>query len=470
MSKATVVTDKKRSLIFINIVISCIASSMLSTALTTALPSIVRDFQITVSMGQWLTSGYALAMGIVMPLTAFLITRFSTRKLYLAGLVISVVGLLFCAVAPSFPVMMVARVVEAIGNGILGSMAQVIILSIFPLEKRGSAMGWYGLSVSAAPIIAPTFAGIVVDTIGWRAIFYIAAAILVISLIWACFVFEDVLDTEKKRFDTTSFLLSIFAFGGITLGIGNLGAYPFVSVQVLLALVVGCVAAVAFVRRQLHIDEPFLELRVLKSRDYTLSVVGSMILYLVMMGSTIIMPLYVQTVLGLSATVSGLVVLPGSVATAIISPFAGKLYDKIGMRALFIGGAALMCLSNLGLFFVTAETTVWVACICNVVRNMAIGCLLMPLVTWGTTSIKPELTAHGTALLTALRTIAGAIGTAIFVGIMNVVAENSAATLGANAAIHGVNITFLCMGAVSAVLLLIAIFFVKGRPAARKSK
>ena len=164
-------TDRKRSLIFLNIVVSCIASSMLATALTTALPSIIADFSITVTMGQWLTSGYSLAMGIIMPLTAFLITRFPTKRLYLCGLALTIAGLVLCVVAPNFPFLMAARILQASGNGILSAMAQVIILSIYPPEKRGTAMGWYGLSIGAAPVIEPTLAGILVDSFGWRSIF-----------------------------------------------------------------------------------------------------------------------------------------------------------------------------------------------------------------------------------------------------------------------------------------------------------
>lgn len=461
MTEKKVLTDRKRTLIFVNIVVSCIATSMLSTALTTALPAIVGDFHINVATGQWLTSGYSLAMGITMPLTAFLITRFPTRKLYLAGLILSIAGLVFCAIAPNFQLMMAARVLQAIGNGILTAMAQVIILTIYPLEKRGSAMGWYGLSVGAAPVIAPTLAGLIVDSLGWRAIFCLAIAIVLIALIFACFVFEDVLDTVTKKFDISSFAISIFAFGGITLGIGNMGSYPFFSPQVLFTLLVGCVAVVLFIHRQLRMKSPFLELRVLKNKNYTISVVGSMLLYLVMMGSSIIMPLYVQIILGHSATFSGLVVLPGSLAMAIISPFAGKIYDKIGIRPLFIGGAAAMLISNFSMFYISMNTSVWIACISNIIRCIAIGCLMMPLVTWGIASTKNELTAHGTALLTSLRTIAGAIGTAVFVGIMNVVASNSVDQLGSNASLHGLNVTFLCMSMVSLVLLLLGVLGVK---------
>lgn len=461
MNHTQTLTDKKRTLIFLNIVISCIAASMLSTALTTALPAIITDFQISVTTGQWLTSGYSLAMAIIMPLTAFLITRFPTRNLYLSGLFIFVLGLALCVIAPNFPLLMVARILQASGNGILTAMSQVIILSIYPVQKRGTAMGWYGLSVGAAPVIAPVLAGIIVDTIGWRGIFYLAIAIMVVAIVWAWLIFDNMLETAKKKFDLYSFVISIFAFGGITLGIGNIGSYAFISPQVFLTLGIGLAATVFFVHRQLHMEQPFLELRVLKSKNFTLSVIGSILLYFVMMGSSMLMPLYVQTILGYSATYSGLVTLPGSVAMTLVSPFAGKLYDKFGMKLLFVTGAFCLCISNISMFFITMNTSVWIAAILNVIRNIAIGCFMMPLVTWGTSFIRTELTAHGTALLTSLRTVAGAIGTAVFVSIMNSVSTHSAPILGENAPIHGLNITFLCMGAFSCVLLLIGIFGVQ---------
>ena len=456
-------TDRKRSLIFLNIVVSCIASSMLATALTTALPSIIADFSITVTMGQWLTSGYSLAMGIIMPLTAFLITRFPTKRLYLCGLALTIAGLVLCVVAPNFPFLMAARILQASGNGILSAMAQVIILSIYPPEKRGTAMGWYGLSIGAAPVIAPTLAGILVDSFGWRSIFYLAIAIMGVSLVCALAVFENVLDTVKKRFDTVSFVLSAFAFGGITLGVGSIGSAPFVSGSVLGVLAVGVVAGIVFVIRQLKASEPFLELRILKNKSYAVSVAGSMLLYLVVMGSTILMPLYVQTILGRSATLSGLVVLPGSLASVIVSPFAGKIYDRIGIKPLFVCGGAAMLLSNFSLFFIRISTGVWVSAVCNVVRNISIACLMMPLVTFGTDAIGAANTAHGTALLTSLRTIAGAIGTAVFVGIMNFVAQNSAAVHGAQALMHGFNVAFLWMGLASTLLLLLGMFGISGK-------
>lgn len=455
------ITTKKRTLIFINIIITCIASSMLSTALTTALPSMIQDFNISVTTGQWLTSGYSLAMGIMMPLTAFLINRFPTRKLYLTAIIGFIAGLVLSVIAPNFPILMCGRVLQACGNGILTSMAQVIILTIYPDEKKGTAMGWYGLSVGAAPVIAPTLAGLLVDSLGWQMIFYIAIAIMIISLVFAICVFDNVLENFQKKFDVLSFFVSAFAFGGITLGIGNLGAYPFVSVQVLFLLAIGIVAAVIFVYRQLHLEEPFLEIRILANKEYALSVIGSMLLYLVMMGSSIILPLYVQSIMGYSATISGLVALPGSLVMAIVSPFAGKIYDKLGMKVLFLAGALCMLLSNIAMAFINMQTPIWFAAAFNVIRCVSIGCLLMPLITWGTKEISSTSTAHATALLTSLRTISGAIGSAMFVAIMTAVANNSSVSHESNAQIHGLNVTFLAMSLVSAILLLIAVFGVK---------
>ncbi|MGI6500910.1 MAG: MDR family MFS transporter [Anaerostipes sp.] len=460
---SVLVTDKRRTLIFVNILISCIASSMLATALSTALPAITTDLKISVSIGQWLTSGYSLAMGITMPLTAFLITRFPTKRLYLTGMAAFIAGLAICTLAPTFPIMMCGRVLQAVGNGVMTAMAQVVLLTIYPIEKKGTIMGWYGLSVSAAPVIAPTLAGVLIDFTGWRSIFYVAIGIMVFSFIYGMFAFDNVLDTYKKKFDVISFVLSAFTFGGITLGIGNISTYGLFSVQIMVALFVGIVGGILFVYRQFHIEHPFLELRILKYREFTLSVLGSMLLYLVMMGSSVIMPVFVQLILGYSATTAGLVTLPGSLAMAVFSPMAGKMYDKLGMKKLFVAGAACMLLSNIGMIFVTMDISLVIPAALNVIRCVSIGCLMMPLVTWGTSYVPVKHMADATALLASLRTIAGAIGAAVFVGIMTMVAKNSVASYGHHALIHGLNVTFMAMSAGTLCLLMIAVFFVHSK-------
>ena len=454
-------SPRRRGLIFVNVVPACIATSMLSTAMSVALPDVIDDFSVDVTLGQWVTSGYSLAMAITMPLTAFLITRFPTKPLYLTGLVSSIAGIALCAVAPTFPVLMAARMLQAFGNGLLTAMAQVILLTIYPPDKRGSVMGWYGLSVSAAPVMAPIIAGLIIDAFSWRMIFWAVLPLVVLALIWALAVFGNVLETHEQRFDVPSFVLSGTAFAGVTLGIGSIGGgfSPVVAVE----LVLGIAAGVVFAVRQLRLSEPFLDVRTFVSRDFSLSVIGSMTLYFVMMGSSTIMPLYVQSILGESAVTSAFVMMPGSIAMAVISPFAGRMYDVFGMKPLFIGGAALLLASNVGMVSVTAETALWVPAAWNAVRCVSIGCLMMPLLTWGTASLPSSQTAHASALLTSLRTVAGAVGTAVFVGILNTVAGGVLSPERMADGMAGLNVTFLCMSASSAVLLAIAVFFVRGR-------
>ena len=454
-------TSKKRSLIFISLIVSGIAASVLATAMTTALPELVNDFGVSTSIGQWVTSGYSLAMGVIMPLTAFLITRFPTKKLYMTGIGGFIVGLLFSIFAPNFGLMMVGRVLQACGNGVLMSAAQVIILTVYPDEKKGTMMGTYGLVTTAAPIIAPTIAGLMIEAFGWKSIFYLVLVIMAAAFVFSGIVFEDVLELQDKKFDFLSFVESIFAFGGITLGVGNISSFGLVSTQAGLPLLIGIVFCALFIVRQCRLEKPFLDVKILSNRDYAVSVISSMVLYLVMMGSSVMMPLYVQSVMGYSAVVSGLVTLPGSVATAVVSPLAGRLYDKMGIKKIFVAGAAILVISNIGMYFLTMSTPLWVAAGLNVIRNISIGSLMMPLLTWGTSNVKSQKVADASSLLTSFRTIAGAIGSAVFVGIMNTVSINSAAAYGDNALMHGMNVSFLWMAIGAVVLLMISIFGVR---------
>ena len=453
----------QRTMIFLCLVVSGIASSVLSTAMTTALPGVVEYFGISTSVGQWITSGYSLAMGMIMPLTAFLITRFPTKRLYLTGIGMFIIGLLVSIFAGNFAVMMVGRVLQACGNGVLMTAAQVVIMTIYPIQKRGTMMGTYGLATTAAPVVAPTIAGLMIDAFGWKSIFYVSLVIMILSFLISSIVFDDVLELQDKKFDVLSFVESIVAFGGITLGIGNMSSFGLISMEAGLPLLAGAVVCVFFVIRQCGLEKPFLDVKILANRNYAVSVISSMVLYLVMMGSSVMMPLYVQSVMGYSAVVSGLVTLPGSLATALVSPFAGKLYDEIGIKKIFVAGAIALVISNIGMFFLSMETPLWIAAALNVIRNISIGSLMMPLLTWGTSNVHPTKMADASSLLTSLRTIAGSIGSAVFVGIMTMVAASSAQTYGDNAMMHGMNISFLWMAVGAVVLFLIAVFAVRER-------
>ncbi|ORX87586.1 MFS family major facilitator transporter [Anaeromyces robustus] len=451
------ISDKRRTLILINFIISCIASSMLTTALTTALPPIMNDFKIDFNTGQWLTSGFSLFIAIITPLSAYLISSVKTKKLYYLALSFFIIGLTICALSPNFWIMMIGRIIQGCGNGLITAMSQVIILTIYPPEKRGTVMGWYGLSVGFSPIIAPTLAGILVDYISWRMIFVVSIVIMGFSLISALFIFKNVLPIIKKSFDIASLFLSALAFGGITFAISNMGKYKFVSHQVLTVLVIGIISTVLFVMRQLHLKTPFLDIRVLKDPMLSISIISIVLIQLFLLGSTIIFPIYVQQLKGKSATISGLVILPGSLLLALISPIAGKIYDKYGIKFLFLISSVIIIASNLSLFFITINKSVWIVAIIQSFRCLALGLIFTPLITWGMTNIPKTKTSDATALLNSIRNLGGAIGSALFVSIMTGVANTIGKTK-ENPEMFGFNFVFLIMAILSVILLFFGIY------------
>ena len=441
--------------IFAVLLIACMICCFLQTALNTAVPVIMFDFQISASAAQWLTSAYSLTMGVMIPATAFLIRRFSAKKLFIIFMALFSAGAFLSALASSFPVLMFGRILQALGCGVIMSLTQVVTLTVYPPEKRGVMMGIYGLAVGAIPVFSPTLAGFVVDGAGWPAIFW-AAAILGAVVLFVGFKFvSNPLETVKQRFDTPSMILCAAGFGGLTLGLGNISSHDVIAT--LVPLLIGCVSLILFAIRQFRMKEPFLDVRLLKNRELRFGVAGSMLMYCAMIAGSTLLPLYLQSMRGFSAADSGLVTMPGSLAMAAISPFAGKIYDKIGIRKPLYIGSALLTVSCAGLCFLTADTSILYISALFFLRLLAIGLMMAPLSTWGLSTTSAKDMANGSALLTSLRTIAGSIGSAVFVAVMTAV---SASNGNANP-IYGVNIAFIGITAVSAVLFAASLIFVK---------
>ncbi|MDD6785516.1 MAG: MFS transporter [Eggerthellales bacterium] len=414
------ITSAQRMRIFVTLVTTCVALALLSTALNTALPPLMADLGISAGVGQWAVSGYACAMAVATPLTAFLSTRFPTRPLYLCALGLFLVGTFASALAPVFGVLMVGRVVQACANALIANVTQVSIMSMFPKSERGRAMGWFGLATSAAPIAAPALGGIVVDLAGWRWVFGCVGLICCVSFAAALVVMRNVLQTAPKPFDPVSFVLSLMAFGGLTIGLGNVVALGLASPVVWGALAFGLVTAVFFVRRQLVSSQPFLKVQIMAVRDFRVAVAASVLLYAVMMGAAAVLPLHIQGALGQSATLSGLVVLPGAACTAAVSPVAGRLFDRFGVRALLLVGGVLSAVSCALMCLPALAASLPALCVLNALRCTAVGMLTMPLMTWGNGAVPSMDMPHASALLTSLRNLAGALGVAIFVGVFAV--------------------------------------------------
>ena len=452
-------SERKRTIIFLNVIITSFAASLLATAMVVALPIIAVDMQVSLGIGQWITSGYALAGAIIMPLSAYLINGTSTKRLYLTSLVLMIIGLLVSAAANGFGVMMGGRVIQAASGGILGAMAQVILLTVFPKEKHGTIMGWYGLAIGFAPVIAPTIAGIMMDVYSWRIVFIACAVLMAVSFICAAFVFDDFLPTRKLKFDSFSFLLSGLAFGGLTLGAGNLTNYGVADPFTYIPLLIGTVTIILFTKRQFSMTNPLLDLSLLRNKTFTIATISAMLHNFVMSGSAILIPTLVQTAYDCTSTQAGLFMLIPSLVFAMVSPIAGKMYDKFGIRNLYIIGSVALLVTHGIMAFATEQTSLLLVMVLYAVRNAALALLMMPLITWAMSTLRKEDIAQGTAVFNTFKNVAGAIGSAVVIGFMAVITNITQGSI--HAEMYGFNGAFAFTTVFTVVMLFIAVFKVK---------
>ena len=443
---------KVRNGIFAILLSSCIVSSMVHTVLNTALFPIMEEFDISAARAQWLITAFSLVMGVMVLATASLIRRFPNRPLYLTFMGLFCLGLLLSAAAPSFSVLLIGRILQALGCGMLLSLTQVVVLSAYPSEAQGRVMGIYGLAVSAAPVLAPTLSGIVIDLFGWHMVFW--CALILSGIVWCAGLafMKNITPTEAFTFDGLSLALGACGFTGVVLGLGNAGSYGLFTISVLLPLMAGAVLLYIFTHRQFRLKTPFLNLSLFGAKKFRLSVIASMLLYASMMAATTLLPLYIQTFRGLGATASGLVTVPGSLVTAIFSLVAGRMYDKVGIRRLYLIGTCALLAGHSALVFLTAETSLWLVAFVFAVRSIGIGMLMMTTVNWGMSAVAAHYTSDGTALISSLRTVGGAMGTAVFVAVMSAAGGPQGEAL-----LHGLQAAFAGVSMLSALLVILAI-------------
>ena len=412
--------------------------------LSSALPIIVSEFHISVTTGQWLTSVFQLVMGVMVPLTAFLTRRFSTRQIVICSMAVFTVGSLLAWLGPNFVWVLVGRVLEAAGTGVMWPVLQITVFSIYPLSRRGFAMGTVGMAMSVAPAIGPTLGGWQTDANGWRSIFLTMTVIGVVSLLAAMF------------------------------GLHNFGS------------VVGLVGIVWFVMRNLRAgkryreavakDEsalpqpPLLDLEVLKNRSFTVGTITASLAFFAFSSILVIMPLYIQTDRGYSATMSGLIMLPGAIGQCVSQFFGGRAMDRFGARPVALFGSIVLTLGTLGMSLVAMDTWIWWVSICQFIRQIGMGFLLMPITTWSLNCLNgPSEVSAGSSVTNTARQIAGAVGAPVLVILMETFAalHKQGGASAVAASIFGIQWALRISAIICLAMVLMVFFGVKGDGAGR---
>ncbi|MDS0528042.1 DHA2 family efflux MFS transporter permease subunit [Clostridium sp. SHJSY1] len=439
------------------------------TVLNMALKTLMQQFNISANTVQWLSTGYMLIMGISIPLSAFLTKKFTTRQLFLTSVAIFLLGTIISSIAPIFSILLAGRLIQAVGTGVLIPNIINTLLIIYPIRSRGKILGVFNLVMFCAPAIGPTLSGLVLQFLNWRWLFLVIIPFSFISFIAGYLYMQNVTKLENPSLDIISVLLSTIGFGGFIYGVNNIGVS---STAMTIPIIIGCVALFAFVLRQFHMDNPMLDIRLFKYPMFTIGTILIIIMHMVNFATMLILPMFLEGALGLTAFGAGLVMLPGGFINGIVSPISGHLYDKFGPKTLILPGFIISALVFL-IFSFTISSTITIPLIIalHCLSLLAVGLINTPTQTNSLNQLSLESTPHGTAIMNTLQQIAGAFGTSLFVAIMSAsqkdylnsvgnINDPSAQTLSLVYGVHHVFIIQVCV----LIFAVILASFLKHKP------
>lgn len=453
----------RRDMVMIGVLLAGTLLAVLNqTLLSPALPAIMASLSVDATTVQWLTSGYSLVEAVIIPLSAFLIGRFSTRQLFNTGFVIFALGSLAAAVAPNFWVLLLGRVLQAACTGMVMPMVFTVILLVFPREKRGTAMGAIGLIIGFAPAIGPSVAGLLVDSVGWRWLFGIVTILTVVVLILSLVLLRNYGDFKRTSFDKLSVLLSTVGLVCLLYGLSTFASSDNLIVTGIL-IVVGIIFVGLYVRRQLKLPEPMIKVDILKTRKYATAVIIIVIVQAALMGTGVITPLYIQGVCGYSATMSGLAMLPGAVIGAFMGLVSGRLFDRFGVRKVVVPGCFVALAGGICLTLLGMDTDFIFIMLAYTVLTIGLQFTMTPLNTWGVNSLSNDVIQHAQGLSNTLNQVAASLGTAVLVSISALAPVIAPGAPAIEQSYLGDHLAFCTTAALMVVAVLVILFFVRDK-------
>lgn len=439
------------------------------TALNMALTNIMEDFSISASSAQWLTTGYLLVLAILVPLSSYLVRWFTTRQLVTGAIIISTIGALLAAIAPSFSILLIGRLIQAVGTGVFLPLMFSVVLMIFPMNKRGAVMGIVGLVITAGPALGPTISGLIISASSWHFIFVVMMILNIILLVIGAPKMQNVSNITKPKIDILSLLLSTISFGGIVFALATLAELPLSDVTVWLPLVLGLLSLILFTIRQFKMKEPMINLSVFKYPMFTLGTVLMFATLFIILSVAILIPLYLKSVLAYTAIAAGLLMLPANALNIIMSPVVGSNFDKVGARLFTRIGFSLITISAIIFIVIISSTTpVWqvVATLC--ILFLGVSMTIMPAQTNAMNQLPQHLYADGSAAMNTLTQVAGAAGTAIAITLFTAGQNRYIAEFGVANPVdflaHGINYAFYAVLITGVIGLIGSIFIKNSRP------
>lgn len=405
---------KLRTIVAIITLVMAFTATLNQTLMVTALPVLMVKLHVSLNTVQWLTTGYVLVLGIVTPLSANLYQKFSNRKVFLSVVLLFLLGSILGAVANSFTLILISRLLQATAGGVLMSFMQIMLLEIYPSQSRGKVMGLVSLVVSLAPAIGPTLGGLIVSVFNWRYLFILTIPITVIIGILALIFLPNVTKPQDIKIDLLSVLTSSIGLGTLMYGISIITTR---LIPGMIFMLLGVTVTAIFAKRQFKLSFPMLNLRLLSQKTFLMMSLAALLIFGVLMGTETLMPLLVENTLHQTALIAGLVMLPGAFMLGILSPMIGNYYDQHGMKIPFIVGIILTIASSVPFLFFNQGTAIWLLVVAYMVRLAGISFLMSTTITESLKELDGVNISFGTALSNALRQIGGSLFNTIMIAI-----------------------------------------------------
>ena len=441
-------------------VLFILAASLVTIAqsiITTGVVYLMGDFSVSSTQAQWSYSAFLLVVGVMIPLSAYISRRFSARTIFFFSLIIFLLGSIICYFSTSLIVLIIGRILQAIGNGIIMPYVQILLLRTIPEEKWQTYMGLYGLIVAIAPVIGSFIGGFVITLYGWRELFSFFTIATIIILVLGTFFVKDNAPTQDYPLDYLSVVLSIIGCAGVMLGFTNIADYGFTHYLVILPIIIGIITLILFVKRQSKLDKPLINLSILKNKYFLVGTTFICILFSCLNGCTALIPIFIQGVAYNSAIISASVLLPGGLMIIIFNIIGPLLTNRIGIKKVLIMGCIVSIIGFASMMFYTQDSTFEFMTITQSIRLIGAGLVLMPATTWTLTMVSDKV-EDGTAVNNTLRQIFAAIGSSVVVVIVAVLAGG---TIDHNTtSVAAFNQTSLILLVLHVVMLILTILFI----------
>jgi EmrB/QacA subfamily drug resistance transporter len=435
------------------------------TLMINAIPRLKASLDVSASTAQWLTTAFMLTMAAVIPVTGWFLQRVTTRTAFATAMTVFCSGTLLAAVAPVFEVLLVARIIQAGGTAVMMPLLMTTLMTVVPENDRGRVMGNVTLAISVAPAMGPAVSGLLLQLGSWRLMFVVVLPIAAAIMFFAMRKLKNVGETTTGDIDWFSVAAAAIGFGSLVYGLSRFGAGEVATPVLIIAG--GLIAITVFVLRQLWLQlhgTPLLDLRTLKHRTFTLALGLMSVAFMAMLGSMILLPLYLQDLRGLTALETGLLLMPGGLAMGLLGPTVGRTFDRVGGRPLVIPGsigivAALAVFTQVG-----ADTPYAILLGAYGLMMICLAGVFTPVFTLGLGAVPMHLYSHGSSILGTLQQVAAAFGTALVITVMtaraNALADGGSSQAGA--LLGGMQWAF-AVGALISVLIVVFALVLPGR-------